>query len=93
MHAHPRSDFREKGVPFSVHGDGATSIACGKTNSKSIECISWAPLLCGATFSWMSNIIIVLLWKFSLVKEGPVQTMDVVWRHVCWSLYWLYQEV
>ena len=55
MHAHPRFDFREKGVAFSLHGHGVTSIACGKTNSKNIERISWAPLLCGATFSWMSN--------------------------------------
>ena len=91
MHTHPRFDFHEKGVPFSVHGDGVTCIACGKVNSKNVECISWAPLLCGPAFSWMSNILIVLLWKFSVVKEGPLQTMDVVWKHVAWSLYWLYQ--
>ena len=93
MHNHPRFCFRTRGVPYSLHGDGATVVRCGKTGSKSVDSLSWCSLLAKPCASWFINFIIVFIFSCCVVEElecGDPATMDIVWHRLCYSLYWMY---
>ena len=45
MHQHHRFDFKTKCIPLRLHGDGVTSIACGKIWARSVEALSWSSCL------------------------------------------------
>ena len=56
MHSHRRSCFRARGVPYSLHADGATVVRCGKTGSKPVNSLSWCSLLAKPCSSWFTKI-------------------------------------
>ena len=96
MHTHQRFDFRTCGVQYSLHGDGATVVRCGKTGSKSVDSLSWCSLLSKPCASWFTNFIIVFIFSCSIVENldtGDPATMDIIWHRLCYSLYWLYHGV
>ena len=87
MLTHPRFNFHEYGVAYGVHGDGVTTLGCGKVWARSAECISWASCLATSNASWVQNFVIALVFKLLLVGGETGATMQVLWQHICWSLY------
>ena len=86
MHNHEYSNHRTHGIPIRLHGDGVTSIACGKIWSKSVEALSWSSCLAKPGASWVTNCLI--LFVFECIVAG--ESMDVVFANLAWSLYWAY---
>ena len=43
MRRHTRFEFRDKRVPFSIHGDGITALGVGKKSGKHCNYLSWSP--------------------------------------------------
>ena len=86
---HPHFDYRTRGVPLSLHGDGVTSIACGKQWARTVEVLSWSSVLAPKKASHIVNYIMLMIFKTCLV-DVPISTMSVIWTHVIWSLHWLY---
>ena len=93
MHRHPRFNHRTHGIPLRLHGDGVTSISCGKTWSQSIDVLSWSSCVAPIMASWVTNPIIFFVYESMLVDDESGDSMDEVFRVLVWSLYWLYQGV
>ena len=59
MHQHRRFDFKTKCIPLRLHGDGVTSIACGKSWARSVEALSWSSCLGPHAATWITNFLII----------------------------------
>ena len=86
MHRHHKFDFKTKGIQSRLHGDGVTSIACGKIWAQSVEALSWSSCLAPRVASWITNFLIIFIYESVIVHD---QTMEVVFAQLSWSLYWL----
>lgn len=91
MHTHARYDHKQFGVPISLHFDGVVTVGSGKKWARLIEAFSWTSIIAPRRESWITNFLIVLVVKMLLATGDVGHTMSVVWRELCWSLYWLYQ--
>ena len=89
---HRLGDYKKKGIPIGVHGDGVATTAVGKSYSKSVEGYSFQSLLMlGHGNIKLINFLICMIFKDLL--EGGVGTQDEIWLVICWSLYWAYEGV
>ena len=88
---HHEFNHREKGVPLFMHGDDVGAIGIGKVWSKAVNCLSFGGMLGAIGGAFDTHLIIWLLFEHILSKaaDGP-RTMQTLWRHLVWSLYWLY---
>ena len=93
MHKEHRYDANSRAVPIALHADGVTCVGLGKKASKHADCISWCSLLTHSTATASINFIVLFIFQIMIVKNNIVDTMDVVWKNIVWSLYWLYQGV
>ena len=92
MHGHPYG-FRKKAVPLFTHGDDVGAVGIGKIWSKAIDCVSWGSLLCGPCKSEDRHNLVWLVYNVTLAKlEDGNSTLKMLWRHLVWSLFWLYKE-
>ena len=96
MHTGPGPDFipkpfREKGVPLFIHGDDVASVGVGKIWSKAVDCLSFGGLLSARECAFNMHLIIWLVFNNILcTADDAAKTMQVLWQHLTWSLYWLY---
>jgi hypothetical protein len=93
MHNHPRFCYETHGVPISLHGDGTNVLSVGKKGAKHLDAISWNPVLSNSGVASLVNFFIVLVFQLTQLTKDGFDTMDTVWMHITWSLYWLYQGV
>ena len=95
MHTRSEPDFipqpfREKGVPLFLHGDDVASVGVGKIWSKAAGCLSFGGLLAARECAFNVHLIIWLLFNNILcTADDAAKTMQVLWQHFTWSLYWL----
>ena len=75
-------------LPFALHCDAISCLRTGRTGSKSLDVLSWHGLL-GQGSTMEVKQIITSVFK-PCVGEN---TMDEVWRAICWSLRALYEGV
>ena len=93
MHDHP-SNHREKGCPLFLHGDDVGAIGIGMVWSKAVNCVSFGGMLGVQGTSIKTHLIIWVLFNNILgIAADGTTTMQVAWRHLVWSLYWLYRGV
>ena len=91
MHAPSKYPFRKFEIPIRLHGDGVTSIACGKIWAKSVEAWSWSSCLVRpGVASWVGSFIIMMVFEQLVAAEGDRDTMETLWRELDWSLYWAF---
>ena len=92
MHTHPDYNFATKGVPLYVHGDDVASIGLGKIWARSADCVSWGGLLepSGTATSCHLLVWIIFINTLTTIADGP-RTVQVLWKHLVYSLYWLYR--
>ena len=92
MHECTKYPFRKFGIPIRLHGDGVTSIACGKIWAKSVEAWSWSSCLVQpGVASWVGCFIIMMVFEQLIAAEGRGEdTMEALWKELDWSLYWAY---
>ena len=88
MHRHPEP-FRQKAIPFAMHGDGVTVTAVGKKSQKHMDCISFCSVLADRMPTIDSNFLIAFI--FHVVNAPGGWTSDTIWQVITWSFYWLYQ--
>ena len=91
--SHPastRADYREKCIPIGLHGDGVVVTGVGRTWSKTCDVFSWTSIL-NTDSSKLSNYLIFLLFHRALCVSDGRNTMAVFWRHLRWSLWWLWR--
>ena len=86
LHRHRKFDFKTKGIPLRLHGDGVTPIACGQIWAQSVQALSWSSCLSPRIGSWITNFLIIFIYESMIVQD---QTMEVVFAQLAWSLYWL----
>ena len=84
----------EKAVPLFLHGDEVAAVGLGKIWSRAADCISFGSLVAGTTKVFDKHVIVWMLYNCiqAAVVDG-MGTMNVLWRHLVWSLYWLSQGV
>ena len=93
MHSHPYG-FRTKAVPLFTHGDDVGAVGISKIWSKAIDCVSWGSLLCAPCKSEDRHNLIWLVYNVTLVTLADGNsTLKMLWRHLVWSLFWLYKGV
>ena len=92
MHTEHDLVFRQRGCPLFLHGDDLGAIGVGKIWSKAVDCVSFGGLLCTRGSAFDVHFIIWLIFNNILSTcEDAGKTMQVFWRHLVWSLYWLYR--
>ena len=69
-----------------MHGDGISSIRCGRAGSKSLEIFSWHGLL-GRLGTLFMKQYVVSVFKTSMCEE----TMTELWRIISWSMWALFK--
>ena len=74
MHHHPEP-FRQKAIPFAMHGDGVTVTAVGKKSQKHMDCVSFLIALIihvlEAKQKTTSSVIWqVITWSFYWLYQG-----------------------
>lgn len=92
MLGHPnqtRFDYKTKCIPLALHGDEVPVTGRGKCWCKSMLTFQWLSLVgLGGTADRM-------LWIWSVIEKycsaGQNGTLDVYWRIISWSLYWLWR--
>ncbi len=90
MHSSP--DFHQKCLSLALHGDGVPVTGVGKTWSNSADIFSWASCLGrGATVA--SHFLIFFLFKSICAVSAGRSTTACFWRHLCWSMHWLFRGV
>lgn len=93
--SHPvrlRNNFESLAVPLAIHGDGVPVTGVGKSWSKSLESYNWGSLLgVGATLD--TTFFMFGIFANMISKTPGADTLDVVWRILCWSLHWLCEGV
>ena len=83
VNSRPKSEART--IPISIHGDGLPISGVGKSWQASAEAFSWCSMLSrGSTLA--TNFLIHFVYKTLTVKGGTHQTMEQIWRLICWSL-------
>ena len=83
-------NFEEKAIPLFIHGDDVGAIGIGKVWSKAVDCVSFGSIIGGRGGAFDTHIIIWLLFNNILTKStDAARTLQVLWRHLVWSLYWL----
>ena len=84
-HAHDRF-----AVPLFLHGDEVVSVGIGKIWNKAVDVVSWGSLIGQSGESFEKHFLVWLLFT-NIVATGAsgVRSMQILWRHLCWSLYWL----
>ena len=93
MHKH-RWPFKEKAVPIRIHGDETPATAIGKSWVKMIDATSWSSCLIASGATHLNNFIMVMIYSMMVLDtDGGFQTETVIWTHLTWSLYWLFQGV
>ena len=93
MHGH-KFPVKTRGVPCFLHGDEVESIGIGKVWSRAIDCLSWGSMLALPGKAEDVHLIIWLLFTNLLGKASDgAEAAKILWRHLVWSLYWLYRGV
>ena len=91
--SHPvqhRADYAKLGIPIGIHGDAVPVTGVGKSWCKSVESFSWSSVLAqGQTLDTMFYMYGVFTGLIS--RTADANTLDVAFRIMCWSLYWLYE--
>lgn len=82
---------RDRAIPIFTHGDDVGAVGVGKTWARAVDCLSWGSLVGGGGTSQEKHLLIWLVYNnvVGAFPDGP-STMQVLWRHVVWSLYWLF---
>ena len=84
-----REDHTYRCIPISIHGDGVPVSGLGRTYAKNVYVYTWCSLLGkGNTLDW--NFLIWLCYKQYMCTSAPHKTMDTFFKHLRWSLYWLW---
>ena len=92
-HGKHRYDLKTQGIPLKLHGDGVTCVGLGKKASKHADCMSWSSLLARSSFTRALNFVMLFVFQLMQLKSCTANTMEMIWRNIVWSLYWLYQGV
>ena len=92
MHAHEEGlQFRVRGLPIVLHGDDVASVGLGKIWAKAVDVVSWGSLLGSRGTSLETHLLIWLVFN-NILATGATgyNTMQILWRHLVWSLHALY---
>ncbi len=83
-----------KALPISLHGDAVPCVSVGKAASKSYDAYSWEGLLSSGPLLSIKQYMFGL-FEDAKTKPNPAgstaNTMEDIWRHVCWSLHLVFQ--
>ena len=91
---HPRGlQHRTHAVPITLHGDGVATTGCGRKWARMVEVLNWTSSLCLGRSNSHNLFLITMVAQSLLLRREGISTMDFVWRHLCWSLYWLFMGV
>ena len=94
MHRHALSSFKTHGVPLRIHGDETPVTGVGKTWSKLVDATSWSSCLVNHGQARRNNFLMGYVFSDLLFEEDGKQiSEETLWRHLTWSLFWLYQGV
>ena len=87
-----RADYRDFAVPLSLHMDGTPVTGIGKPNSQSEDIYSWSSITAiGSTIDIL--FFIFAIFTDLIAKSAVGNTMDVFWRRLIWSMWWLWLGV
>ena len=80
----------DKVIPLAVHGDGVTYQNVGRTNSKTLEVLSWTSLL-SQECTIKTTFIICMIPKHLNKDSGISPTWQTLWRQLVWSFNALFE--
>lgn len=83
---------RAKSIPIFLHGDDVAAVGVGKVWARAVDVLSWGSLVGGAGTASAKHLLIWLVYNNILGTDSDGRsTMQILWRHVVWSLYWLFR--
>ena len=91
MHGH-KFHVQTHGVPCFLHGDEVESIGIGRVWPRAIDVLSWGSMFASPGGPENVHLLIWLVFKtFLATASDGAEAAKILWRHLVWSLYWLYR--
>ena len=86
-----RPGWKERGVPYAIHGDAVPVTAVGKSGTRSCDVVSIQSLLSvGSSIDVKHVAFVTFLDNVAKPTANDADTMGEAWKIITWSLWFAY---